>query len=341
MGKKKNKKNKSVEIGTTVELDANTNKITKVNNNVMSKNVIATIVAREVKKEDLVELIKTEKVFKKRKKELLEISNFMSLKKEMLSHFDEKEVKAERAKLPKIERKAKEDKVDPETEKLVNSVKSATKPKQLKKIAKAEECFNWKDLKKCESFPHLQNKMLKVLDGGYDNKPEPPKPKMIPNPLVAEIEAFENSKKLKKWAANQPALAEVRIKKTMAIETAQGLLLAAIPAEVEAPKEKKVAVRNWAERKAKITELIEAGEYARPAMMKILEKEFPGQTKANGNTLSECKNPDRWEKFGRLDKLVVLDDNGVMSFVSDKKEKADKPKKEKKNKKGKGKKSKN
>ena len=70
--------------------------------------------------------------------------------------------------------------------------------KQLKKIAKANDQFNWKKLKKLEEFEDIQEAMLKVVGGGKakaEKKEE--KPKMIPNPVRVEIDAFTKLKKLK------------------------------------------------------------------------------------------------------------------------------------------------
>ena len=75
---------------------------------------------------------------------------------------------------------------------LVQAIKDAIKVKQLKKIVKANDQFDWKVLKKLD-FEEMQNAMI-------SGSKLVAKVKMIANPLIAEIEGFKKLKKLRKFA---------------------------------------------------------------------------------------------------------------------------------------------
>lgn len=281
--------------------------------------IIRAILDRQVKKDALENLIKTEPAFADVKKKLLKESNFMSLKKKMLDVFDEDLVKELRAELPPISHE-KKDKAPVEKESaLVKGIKESTKVKQLKSIAKANEQFNWKKLKKLEDFEPIQKAMLKVAGGGKAEPKAEPKVKMVPNPMIAEINAFEKKKKLRKWAAEQKAFAKVDLEDFDDLDEMKEALIEKIPAEVEAKGGGKVAgaprrESNWSERKEMMTKLIEAAEYTRAEIAAKMNSKYPGFEKDHSNRLSECKNPERWEKFSGLDKLVKVNGEGIYKF---------------------------
>jgi hypothetical protein len=388
---KESKKSKSVEVGTTVEMDINTNEIKKVkvmskkekgakNAQVENAEIIAVVLNPGVTKDELVELVKTEKVFKSAKKELLGEKNYMVFKKKMREVFPEADVAAIKETMTKVERATKtkpkmdplteaithadkselksickenekfegfewkplkkdveawriamlehiapkakskakakaEVKIDPETEVLINSVKSATKVKQLKKIAKAEDRFDWKAVKKME-FEEMQTAMLAVLSPVKVKAKK--EIKMIPNPLIETINEFEKTKKLKAWAEGRKEFVDVKIKKKMDCNEAKALLVEAIPAEVKPFSSHKntVSVRNSEERQEFVKGLIKEKKYTRPELMKMLQEEFPGQDKAHSNMLSEIKNENYIGKY----KLLTLvdrkkvDKDGIYRF---------------------------
>lgn len=349
---------KAVKAGTTVEMDADTDKI-KIEKTMKKEKeagkpakgeapevrIIKTILDRKVGKDTLVKLIENEDVFdKKTKKALSKVTNFMALKKEMLDVFDQELVKKYRAELPPIDKtpKAKAVAGEKKSEKvkdnpIVNSIKSAIKVKQLKGVAKENDIFNWKKLKKLD-FEEMQTAMLKVVEkaGGSKVKSEPAKPKMIANPLIATVNEYKKLKKLVAYAKeNKESFPGVKAKKFDDVDELKEALIASIPAEIEVKGKSSGATgvkreSNWDERKPYVESLIDAAKYTRPELMEKLEKKFPGQTKSHSNMCSEIKNVDYAHKYG-LKALVTTDDAGAYVWVEAKKEKKDK--KNKKNKK--------
>jgi hypothetical protein len=294
--------------------------------------IIRTILDRKVGKDVLTELIKTEDVFdKKTKKALLAESNFMSLKKKMLDVFDEELVKKLRAELPPISHEKKaETKSKPAPENpIVNSIKSATKVKQLKKIAKANDQFNWKKLRKLEDFEDIQDAMLKSFGQGKTEKKAEPKVVMVPNPLIAEINAFEKRKKLYKWAEDHDAFEKLFEDddddelEDMDIDELKEALIEAIPAKIESKGKSKGASkpRNEAvaqERREFLIPLLKAGEHTRTELKKMLDEKFgaddPHGAHPHNNMLSECQN-EKYYKKHNLGKLVEITKKGKMRFV--------------------------
>ncbi len=326
--KKADKKAKHVTVkaGTTVEMEADNDeiKIEKMKKDKKSKDkkgsekepevgnvvIIKTILDRQVKKDELIELINTEEVFKPAKKALKKVTNFMSLKKQMLEVFPEEQVKALREEMPPIprgEKKVKAEKVD---DVLTTAIKDATKVKELKKIAKGSpDKFVWKDIKKLEDFGKMQRAMLygKMEKDKVKVKAEPAKPKMVPNPLLEEIAAFENKKlkKLVKWAKEHTEFEGVKkLKKYQEFADMREALIAAIPAEIEVKSKgtsKPRGESHAAERKEVVTKLIDEGSHTRPEIMVILNDKFGEDTKSNhpnSNMLSEIQNPKYASKYG-------------------------------------------
>lgn len=350
--KSKDKK-QTVKAGTTVEMDADTDKV-KIEKEMKKEKekagkpakgeapevrIIKTILDRKVDKDTLTKLIADEDVFdKKTKKALAKVTNFMSLKKEMLDVFDQELVKKYRAELPPIDKtpKAKAVAGEKKSEKvkdnpIVNSIKSAIKVKQLKKLAKENDMFNWKKLKKLD-FEEMQTAMLKVVEkaGGESKvKTEPAKPKMIANPLIATVNEYKKLKKLVAYAKeNKESFPGVKAKKFDDVDELKEALIASIPAEIEVKGKSTGATgvkreSNWDERKPYVTEMIDAGELTRPEFMAKLEKKFPGQTKSHSNMLSEIKNEKYAHKYG-LKALVTTDDAGRYIWVEAKKDKKNK-----------------
>ena len=70
-------------------------------------------------------------------------------------------------------------------------------------------------------------------------------------------------------------------------------------------------------RTARVKQLIEEGKSTRRELLAILKKEFPevGKAHTNSNILSECKNPERWERYGNFGGLVETDKNGCYCFA--------------------------
>jgi hypothetical protein len=314
---KKSKKEKEKEIEKSAE------KPKKENEEKPEVKIIRAILDRQVKKDALENLIKTEEVFAEKKKKLLKETNFMSLKKMMLDLFDEDLVKKLRAELPAINHtpKPKEEKKNP----LVKAIEDATKVKELKSIAKANEQFNWKKLKKLEDFEPIQKAMLKVLGGAKaEKKPvEPPKPKMIPNPIYAEIDAFKKVKKLYKWAKEEKECPVVKRMKEMELDELKATIKEMFPKEIEAkgksgkPREK----RNEAvaeERREFLIPLLKEGKYGRTELLAMLNDKFgkddPKGAHPHNNMLSEMKNPKYYAKHG-LGKLVEESKSGKYRFV--------------------------
>jgi hypothetical protein len=290
--------------------------------------IIRTILDRKVGKDVLTELIKTEDVFdKKTKKALLAESNFMSLKKKMLDVFDEELVKKLRAELPPISHEKKAESKPVKENPVVNSIKSATKVKQLKVIAKANDQFNWKKLRKLEDFEDIQDAMLKSFGQGKTEKKAEPKVVMVPNPLIAEINAFEKRKKLYKWAEDHDAFEKLfedddEELEDMDIDELKEALIEAIPAKIESkgkskgvskPRNENVA----AERKAFIVPLIKEGKYTRPELKAMLDEKFgvdTPQSHPHNNMLSEIKNEKYYQKYG-FGALVVETKKGKYRFA--------------------------
>lgn len=279
MGKKKSKK--TVEVGTTVELDANTSENSK--NNKMSKKskkdakganeLIAKLVDRKVNRDTMYDLVKSEKVFAKERDELLEIVNAMTLKSRMLKHFDPDQVKEARKALPPIVRKPKEDP-------LVKEIKEAKKVKQLKAIAREHGKWNWKKLKKLE-FDEMQKVMLDIFVD--ETKPKPAAPKKVPNPLYAEIDGFTKTKKLIKWASKKEEFESLKLKKLKKedVEEVQTILKDAIPEEIEKKPlvRKKIEGKHGTVSQAEFIRSLIRKELKRKKLIKELAKEY-NQTEA-------------------------------------------------------------
>ena len=339
---KNEKKAKAVEVGTTVELEIDTDKIK--NGKSMKKNEKGTdnvqvmaakiVCSKTAKKEDLMALLENGELYtKKQVKTLKGVTNFLSLKKQMKELLEPDvvaKVEADMKAAPKpVKAKAKV-KVDP----LAKEIKEAIKVKQLKKIAKANDQFNWKVLKALD-FDEMQKAMLSGA------KPVV-KVKMIANPLIAEIEGFKKAKKLVKWAKAQKEIGFQKAYKKMDLADLQEALIAAIPAEIEAGSGERIVVNHIDQeaRTARITEMVDAGTYTRKDMHVILETEFPEEGKAhtNSNILSEMKSTaaykdgQRWQTFG-IGRLVTANADGYLVWADAKVKKVKKDKKGKKNKK--------
>lgn len=196
--------------------------------------------------------------------------------------------------------------VDP----LVEQIAECSKVKQLKKIAKSDARFNWKELKKIEEVEEMQNAMLKVLTPTKAKK-EPVKPKMIANPLIAEINEFTKAKKLWKWAKGKEEFKGVD--KGSDLKEQVILLEAMIPAEIE---EKTTVKRvnsgvTTKERIEYITPFIAEKKYTQKELVAMLNKQFPAcTTAANGTIISDSKNP----KYNKFDRLVV-EKEGILRFA--------------------------
>ena len=117
MSKKKSKKEKTVEVGTTVELEVTNNSV-KENSKKMGKKskkdakganveLIAAIASPTRKKAELHKIVESNKMFAKSKKDLLEVKSVFSLRSQMLAYFDEEQVKEIKAAMPKPEKKKK------------------------------------------------------------------------------------------------------------------------------------------------------------------------------------------------------------------------------------------
>lgn len=351
--KPKSKKEKAVEVGTTVEMDPDSDKVkTKKEKKMKNKNgsemkeAARLVLDRGTKKDQLMELLESDLFTKKQRKELAKVGNFLSLKKQMKEALDadviaeiEAEMKAAPKPKPASKPKAKKEK-DSE---LVTAIKEATKVKHLKKIAKANDEFHWKALKRLD-FDEMQTEMMKLA------KPEP-KVKMVPNPLIPMIEKFTKAKKLAKFAKDIEALPWRKSMKKTPLAELQEELIAAIPAEIPeedsvSPKKKKVQINHIDQeaRKARIIELVDEGKSTRKEIHAILQEEFPEEGKAhtNSNILSEMKSlvpykdGFRWERFG-VGRLATEDENGCYVWADEveKPKSKKKGKKDKKNKKGK------
>lgn len=335
----KSKKSKTVEVGTTVELDVSTSKIKNDKGMKKSKNgadnaqiVAAKIVcSKTAKKADLMALLDSDGLYtKKQKKTFLAVTNFLSLKKQMKEALEPDvvaKVETDMKAAPKSKAKPKV-KLNP----LAKEIKEAIKVKQLKKIAKANDQFDWKALKKLD-FEEMQKAMLN------GSKPMA-KVKMIANPLIAEIEGIKKLKKLRKFAKKNekhfPAVVTKKLKTRISLATH---LINLLPSEIEAGSGERIVVNHIDQeaRKARLIGLIEKGKSTRPELMVILKEEFPEEGKAhtNSNILSECKNPNRWEKFGNFGGLVETDAEGHYRFADTKTKKKKSGKKDKKGKKSK------
>ena len=345
---KKNKKAKAVEVGTTVELDVVTDKIKngkmkKEKSGADNAQVIAAkiVCSKTAKKDDLMALLDNGELYtKKQVKTLKGVTNFLSLKKQMKELLEpdvvakvEEDMKA----TPKPAKAKAKVKVDP----LAKEIKEAIKVKQLKKIAKANDQFNWKVLKALD-FDEMQKAMLSGVQPVA-------KVKMIANPLIAEIEGFKKAKKLVKWAKAQEEIGFQKAYKKMDLADLQEALIASIPAEIEAGNGGTRIVVNHidqAARRERLIELIEKGKSTQPELKVILNEEFPevGKAHTNANILSEMKShaiiksgsnegKERWEVFG-IGRLVVTDEKGHYCFPSETKKKKS-GKKDKKGKKSK------
>lgn len=223
-------KNKQSQKQTKMSKKDKAEKGTKGATNV---ELIATILNPSVKKEDLVVLIENEKVFKKVKEDLLKVTNFMSLKKQMLEQFDEEQVKEIRASMPKPERKPKAPKA-PKVDPVIAEIEGAEDVDDLKVIAKADDRFNWKELKGLKKVKKIRKAMLAVV---AESKPKAKKaeaPKMVPNPDVAEVQAFKKLKKLKAWAKENLKADWKELKGSAGdVDELKAAILELIPAEIE------------------------------------------------------------------------------------------------------------
>lgn len=359
---KKQDKKEKVKAGTTVEMEPDSNKIKKEKEmkkaNADNPQVEAArlVLDRNTKKDQLVALLDDEALFdKKTKKKLLKETNFMSFRKQMKEALDADvvaEIEAEMKAAPKAEAKPKAEK-SVKDDVVVNGIKSALTVKQLKKIAKDnEDVFNWKKLKKLEDFEDIQSAMLKQREGsGKKDKVkavEPPKPKMIPNPILAEIAAFKKAKKLYKWAKETEIEGVTKKMKEMELPALVKAISALVPAEIEAIGKSKNGNKKDGERKivnhidqearkARIIELVDEGTHTRKEIHAILKKEFPeeGNAHTNSNILSEMKSEApykdgfRWQRFG-VGRLAKEDKNGFYVWADAVKKDKKKDKKNKK-----------
>lgn len=357
-------KKEKVKAGTTVEMEPDSNKIKKEKEmkkaNADNPQVEAArlVLDRNTKKDQLVALLDNEELFsKKTKKKLLAENNFMSFRKQMKEALDADvvaEIEAEMKAAPKAEAKPKAEK-SVKDDVVVNGIKSALTVKQLKKIAKDNEnVFNWKKLKKLEDFEDIQSAMLKQREGSGKKekaKPvEPPKPKMIPNPVIAEVNAFTKFKKLKNWAKENLTAdwKEIKSNGFDSLDDLKSAITKILPAEIEAIGKSKNGNKSGGERKivnhidqearkARIIELVDEGTHTRKELHDILKKEFPeeGTAHTNSNILSEMKSEAtykdgfRWQRFG-VGRLAKEDKNGCYVWADAVKKDKKKGKKNKK-----------
>lgn len=349
----KSKKNKTVKVGTTIEMDVNTEKqpkneseMGKVNNS----ELIAKIADRKGTKDELHTILDENDMFKKKAKKLKEVKSVFSLRKQMLELFDADDVVKVRETMPKAERKPKakaEPEYDAETQKLINGIKSATKTKQLKKLAKESGKFDWKQLKKLD-FEEMQANMLNAFSGNAVEKAkEPEKPKTVPNPLIAEIDGFSKMKKLYNWASENEAFSKLKSKKKYeTLEDLQSALKSMIPEEVEAetkthkraePRTPRAEARVLRQKQVDFMnkKLEEAGGRMPVKELANLALEKWDDPKTIRDLLSYGTNP----KYNKFPELLVKMDGDVMfeSWTEKKEEKAEKSstKKDKKKKKNK------
>lgn len=349
--KPKVKKAKTVEVGTTVELDVETDKIKSGKKMKKEKesganpqvDAARVLLGKSVTKPELMKLIEGKLFTKKQVETLKGVTNFLSLKKQMTDSLDQDvvaevkaELKAELKAAPKPASKPKVKKDNP----LVNSIKSALKVKQLKTIAKENDQFNWKKLKKLEEFDEIQEAMLKGVKPAASAKP---KKVMIPNPLYDAIMNASGKKGLKKIAKLEDN--NFVWKELKKFETATVLLesmKALIPAKIEKGTKSggTRAIVNHIDQEARrkrICEMVDGANMTQKEIKAVLIEEFPeeGKSHTNANILSESKSTapwkdgQRWERFG-IGRLVVEDENKCFTWAD-----APKPKKEKKAKKNK------
>ena len=362
--KLKTKKAKAVEIGDTVELEVESDEI-KVEKKMKKEKgganpqVDAARIAMQMKvtKDELLEIINGDLFEKKVKKALLKETNFLRLRKLVREALDADAIAQATTELASVPKVATEKKVAEKAPKaakespLINSIKSAIKVKQLKRIAKENDMFNWKVLKVLD-FDEMQTAML----SGAAPEQAPAKVKMVANPLIAEIEGFKKAKKLVKWAKEQEVGYQKSMKK-LALAELQEALIAAIPAEIEVVKGKSKTKAERGEnlapaRKAFIIPLIKEGKYTRKELLNMLDDKFgaddPHGSHPHNNMLSEIKNEKYYTKHG-LGELVIENADGCYVFASavkpakkvkevevetKKEKKGKKDKKNKKNKKG-------
>lgn len=288
----------TVEVGTTVELDTNTNKIQKVEkmskkekgtkstkeNEKMGNNnaeVIAAILNPSVKKEELVELIEGQKVFKKVKSDLLEVKNFMSLKKQMLEVFDAAEVQAVKDVMPKPERTPREPKA-PKVDPIVEQINDVEDVDELKAIAKADDRFNWKELKGLGKMKKIVKAMLEIVESSAPKakaKKEPAAPKVVANPLIAEIEGAEDVNALKAIAKANDQFNWKELKALGKVKKIRKAMLSDLPAEVEQKSSRKSSGDNT--KPGVVNTIVEClqnsgkGGISKDEIHKVLVKKFP------------------------------------------------------------------
>ncbi|GAG50965.1 unnamed protein product, partial [marine sediment metagenome] len=204
------------------------------------------LLSKSAKKDDLMELLENEELYSKKvKKTLLKVTNFLSLKKQMTNALDPDVVADVKKVITATAKSAPKPKMKKDSP-IVTEIKAATKVKQLKKIAKANEQFNWKKLKKLD-FDEMQKAMLSGAKSVV-------KIKMIANPMIAEIEGFGKVKKLRKWvkANDDFDFKGIKAMKEMDLFELQQKLIAAIPAEIEAKSGgKRGAVVNHIDQEAR------------------------------------------------------------------------------------------
>jgi superfamily II DNA or RNA helicase len=108
------------------------------------------------------------------------------------------------------------------------------------------------------------------------------------------------------------------------LDESQSAVKKVIPSEIEADNKIKRTQRSTPfnnidkeARRNRVKGLIEAGKSTRKELMEILRVEFPeeGKSHTNSNILSECKNPERWKRFGNFGGLVVEDEKGRYRFA--------------------------
>ncbi|MBW6534223.1 MAG: DEAD/DEAH box helicase [Mariniphaga sp.] len=110
----------------------------------------------------------------------------------------------------------------------------------------------------------------------------------------------------------------------MQLDESQSAVKKVISSEIKADNKSKRTQRSTQvnnidkeARRNRVKGLIEAGKSTRKELMEILRVEFPeeGKSHTNSNILSECKNPERWKRFGNFGGLVVEDEKGRYRFA--------------------------